>query len=155
MTGEDWKLLTTVVMALAGPTGLGWWLWTYRQDRRDEEQTQDAGRESDVNIVLKLLEAQGQMQGQIGDLYDRWMTAERVSADARADAAAARADAAAAVARSTEASREVGNLRATLTRVVAHFRPVVDWLDAGAPPPPPVVPDDVRELLRTDPTAST
>lgn len=39
---------------------------------------------------------------------------------------------------------EVRNMN---TILVLHLSPILDWLDAGAPPPPPVVHEDLRRLV--------
>lgn len=144
-----------VLLAVLGSGGLGWWFFSWRGDRREKASDERATAESDVNIVVALLDNQGKMQAQIGDLYERWTRAEQTAADARADAASARSEAAAATAQAADATREVRSLHSTLSRVLAHFRPVVDWIDAGALHPPPSIPEDVRDLLRSDATTDT
>lgn len=146
----------SIVIAVLGSGGLGWWYSALRADQREKRADTRAASESEVNIVVSLLAGFEKMQQQIGDLYERWTRAEQNAADARADAAAARSESAAASAAAASATKEVATLRLALSRVTAHFRPVVDWIDSGAPPPPPSIPSDVRDLLRsTDTTPGT
>lgn len=147
MNGDDLRQFLTPLLGGFGPAAvLGWWL-AFRKDRR--EQAADGRQEeaSEVNIVSLLLENQGTMQDQIQILTDRWVGAQSDAALARSEAATARSEAALARADAASATREVTLLRSTLSRVVAHFRPLVEWLDAGAAPPPPPIPHDVRDLL--------
>lgn len=144
--GDLRDIIATVVAAL-GPAGiLGWWLML-RKDRREDSVDLRDGTASEVSLVMVLIEGQAKMQGQIADLFTRWSKAETAAADARAEASSARHEAARAVAEAAEAIREVALLRSSLSRVVAHFRPVLDWIDSGAHPPPPVIPPDVRDII--------
>lgn len=148
LLADDARGLLTGLLGALGPTGLGWWWLTYRKEKREARASEQDNTAGEVNVVLALLDGQHRMQTQIGELYDRWVASQQVAADARSDAAQARAEAAHAVTQATAATKEVATLRGTLSRVIAHFRPVLAWIDAGAAPPPPQIPEDVRLLLR-------
>lgn len=42
---------------------------------------------------------------------------------------------------------QVADLRAALALAISHVRPLVDWIDNGAPPPPPLISADLRALI--------
>ena len=45
---------------------------------------------------------------------------------------------------------EAAQLRSHLSRLVAHVRPIIHWLDAGAVPPPPTIHVELRALIEGD-----
>lgn len=41
-------------------------------------------------------------------------------------------------------TKRLGDLRIV---IALHVAPLIAWIDAGAPPPPPTIPEDLRDLL--------
>lgn len=116
---------TVVTGLLSGGlfAGLLGWVKFFREDRRADRVDQRAETTDGVNVVASLWTQVATLQTQVIANF--------------ADGQAAREDAAAA-------RREVDWLRSTFASLV---RPLVAWIDLGAQPPPPAVPDELRRIL--------
>lgn len=117
MSPAAWTLAGVFVTALVTLIGL-----LMRQSRRSPDQRQ----------------ADAAVWGTLRSGYDARITELTGELNRlRTDVGAARTEAAAA-------TQEVAWLRITVASLV---RPLVAWIDSGAQPPPPAIPDALRRLL--------
>lgn len=125
---DDFAGTVSLVVIFVGGA-VTWWR-SIRDDRRasQDQKRADRGEEredttSDVNVVVKLTEGFASLQAL---QVKTWQDGQ----EAIREAAAARL--------------EVTWLRTTVASLV---RPLVAWIDSGAQPPPPAVPEELRRLL--------
>lgn len=118
-------IFVTLMLGLLGSGGLVGWYVAVRKDRRED-------RTSNVDMSEKMLTRQAQMYDRMNSLEDQ-VSAERRERIETSDHLA-------------DATRRLAAVEARFSRVLAHVRVFIEWLDSGAEPPPPSVTEELRRL---------
>lgn len=140
MTDETWKWLGTLLLTLVSGGGVvGWWK-TIKDDRRAE-------RAEPVDLVARTFETQMAMSSHLTEMQRRITELVADNIANREEASAAKVASQEALRRAAHAEAQTSRLREALLWITGQIRPLIEWVDSGAKPPPPAIPEDLRAYL--------